>query len=513
MPSVNVEKLEERWTPTTVQTAFILRASDPRSSTISVDLPLLNLGWTFALSLTAEHSQVHENPKKKQIKRNGNWIPVAFSFRRHDGTVRWNNTSLHAQLELAVEQPQVQCTPSSVPAGECIPPDTVGSNAMPLALATFKVVLANTPSFELPLTTPCALSSLHPHKISLTLTISDCPLANGLFEACSGTAYQTQVQAQFAKLRGDRFLSRSLTTGKPFDIKFLANSTRSSGNTVEPLPTYTSLSVLEGHINPSSSILGEGWTNALATLDNTDAIREISCPEDYQYELDSDFEEVDEDESPPDGSGSERDLAAPEARTGQQSERGTERSSSSLSSFEPVDQPEELIKNMNEPPSGYERTIWVKFAAHKTWHAFLWYCYTGELEFCKLKSEVEPGGRHLHAIPVEGGQPACSPKSMYRLADLVGNKDLKAKALAAIKERMTEANVMDETLSVFTSKHPEVREVQLDILTKHSRSPKVKEAFLRAMEKYSNMPHAKPVLSAFYDKLVTPKSSTSTHWS
>lgn len=65
------------------------------------------------------------------------------------------------------------------------------------------------------------------------------------------------------------------------------------------------------------AILGEGWTNALATLDSTDAkdTREISCPKDYQYELDSDFEEEDEDESPPDDSGSERDLAAPEGRS------------------------------------------------------------------------------------------------------------------------------------------------------------------------------------------------------
>ena len=71
----------------------------------------------------------------------------------------------------------------------------------------------------------------------------------------------------------------------------------------------------ERSVDSPEAILGEGWTNALATLDNTDAIREISCPEDYQYELDSDFEEVDEDESPPDGSGSERDLAAPEGRS------------------------------------------------------------------------------------------------------------------------------------------------------------------------------------------------------
>ena len=94
-----------------------------------------------------------------------------------------------------------------------------------------------------------------------------------------------------------------------------------------------------------------------------------------------------------------------------------------------------------------------------------------------------------------------------------------AKALAAIKERITETNVLDETFSVFTSKlvtphtkgpsltlrdrYPDVRDVQLGILMEHCGSPSVKKAFLRAMAKYGNMPHAEPVLSAFYDELVT----------
>ena len=83
---------------------------------------------------------------------------------------------------------------------------------------------------------------------------------------------------------------------------------------------------------------------------------------------------------------------------------------------------------------------------------------------------------------------------------------------------MTEANVLDETFSVFTSKsvtpytvgslltsvnrYPDVREAQLGVLMEHCESPKVKGAFLRAMGKYSSMPHAEPVLSAFYDNLV-----------
>ena len=176
-------------------------------------------------------------------------------------------------------------------------------------------------------------------------------------------------------------------------------------------------------------------------------------------------------------------------------------------------------------------TYWIR------WHAFLWYCYTGNLKFGKLKSQVEPGGQHLRVASLDGEPPTCSPKSMYRLADLVrilvrriqmkklskfsqiGDEDLKAKALVAIKQNMSEENVLDETFSVFTSKlviphtdhgssltsmnrYPDVREIQLGMLMKFCRSPRVKEAFLRAIEKYSSMPHARPVFSAFYDNLV-----------
>jgi hypothetical protein len=96
----------------------------------------------------------------------------------------------------------------------------------------------------------------------------------------------------------------------------------------------------------SEAILREGWTNALNCSDNTGAKKEILCPEDQEYELDSDFEDDDEASSPL--CGRDSDQATLEGRssililsarayfetwTGQQSECGTEKSSSSLSSF------------------------------------------------------------------------------------------------------------------------------------------------------------------------------------
>jgi len=134
---------------------------------------------------------------------------------------------------------------------------------------------------------------------------------------------------------------------------------------------------------------------------------------------------------------------------------------------------------------------------------FLWYCYTSRIEFCELQSQVEHGVQRLRVVGE--GPPSCSPKSMYRLADLVGDKDLKALALKAIRERMTKTNVLEETFSVFTSQYPDVLKAQLDVLIEHRASPEVKKALLGKISKSGVMPHAEPALEAFYDRLAAMK--------
>jgi hypothetical protein len=304
MPSTTAEILEERWLPTTVQTAFVLSLpSKPQSGDISIDLPLLNLGWSFALSLTGipeQNAAKGRHKKVKSVKISDKWIPETFSFHQHSSTVPWGNTSIHAQLslgeectlhgnmgsnltplgstmnavlartsslELPAEDPCIGTGSTTAPAEESTPYDgmgsttlgccpaevstphnDVGSNLTPLG--TMNVVLAQTSSLELPTTTRCTISSLQRNKVWLTVTISECPFANGLFQARSGSVNQAEVQAQLVRQSGDRLLSRSLATGKLFDVKFLTFST--SGDTGRLLPTYASLSVLEGHVNLSS---------------------------------------------------------------------------------------------------------------------------------------------------------------------------------------------------------------------------------------------------------------------
>ena len=53
----------------------------------TIGLPLLNLGWTFTLSLTREVRSSQEKVNKKGLKGRASsytWRPVAFSFRQHD---------------------------------------------------------------------------------------------------------------------------------------------------------------------------------------------------------------------------------------------------------------------------------------------------------------------------------------------------------------------------------------------------------------------------------------------
>ncbi|KAJ7474210.1 hypothetical protein FB451DRAFT_1248323 [Mycena latifolia] len=103
------------------------------------------------------------------------------------------------------------------------------------------------------------------------------------------------------------------------------------------------------------------------------------------------------------------------------------------------------------------RVIVLKDTAHKTWKALLYYLYTRRINFAPLRSE---GAREADT---EG--PACSAKSMYRLADKLGLDDLKSRALQWIRSRLSEDNILREVFSSFTSMYPNVQTLEVEYLT------------------------------------------------
>ena len=249
---MQADKLDEQWTPTTVHATFVLPqlpSCTARSPRFSIELPLLNLGWAFVLSLAPERTQPAGGGKKgskyrasTQATQSYKWISAAFSFHRRDSNVPWGNTYMHAQLSLTTES-----AVGSVFGFTTTGTATTSSDST--SLGPIIAVLAQTPSVELPLTTSYKLSSQQ--RITLTLTISECPFANGLFGAISANhGSETEAKTlQLVRQSSDRVLSQSLATGKLFDIKFLSFST--PGKPGKFLPTYTSLFVLEEHLNHS----------------------------------------------------------------------------------------------------------------------------------------------------------------------------------------------------------------------------------------------------------------------
>ena len=100
------------------------------------------------------------------------------------------------------------------------------------------------------------------------------------------------------------------------------------------------------------------------------------------------------------------------------------------------------------------------------WNALIFYLCTGEIYFKPLRSQELPIEKSTW--PQAAEPPACSPKSMYRLADMVrlvsvfgrafcsnifklGLDELKAKAKEDILRKISSDNILDELLSSFTS--------------------------------------------------------------
>jgi hypothetical protein len=62
--------------------------------------------------------------------------------------------------------------------------------------------------------------------------------------------------------------------------------------------------------------------------------------------------------------------------------------------------------------------IEVELSQISRWHAFVYYCYTGIINFSSLRSQAGTEAT-LQQSPLKDGPPHCSPNSMYQLAQKV----------------------------------------------------------------------------------------------
>ncbi|THH29719.1 hypothetical protein EUX98_g4490 [Antrodiella citrinella] len=180
---------------------------------------------------------------------------------------------------------------------------------------------------------------------------------------------------------------------------------------------------------------------------------------DYDYEDDSDLEDSEEVLTHDDveflSAGSSTSVLSVKDKDSD--------SSSSL-----VDRAESLTLGTSKLPvpadaNRFKHVVVVTDVAATTWCALMFYIYTGKIEFAPLRSEgVEKReeffskyGRNPFALK------ACSPKSMYRLADIVGLDDLKLLAFEDIQSKLYSTTILTEAFSLFTSRFPQIMEAEV----------------------------------------------------
>ncbi|EAU91332.2 hypothetical protein CC1G_07367 [Coprinopsis cinerea okayama7 len=98
-------------------------------------------------------------------------------------------------------------------------------------------------------------------------------------------------------------------------------------------------------------------------------------------------------------------------------------------------------------PKRYGRILPVNGHAYRTWKSFLLYLITGEINLLPLSStsKREQVQKDFDAR----GTIACSPKSMYHLAQKFGVRTLSERALEEIMKNITETNVVEEAFGRF----------------------------------------------------------------
>jgi hypothetical protein len=350
---------------------------------------------------------------------------------------------------------------------------------------------------------PCNLFNF----LANTVLIPDAPLA--------ASAEEPRVPQACSALRA---LEQSLKTGTSFDIVFQAYTRRLSiGSVAKPMPIYANTTVLqtttllpdfaEEDLDFSSFFeLFEGDTPPFTSLES------------YEYGSDSDLEDDSDNHS-----GNHNNLAvvqpAEELATGDEASASHDERShtpespedttdivsvSSFSNFEaelqeqPNNRPllSEGVGIIDENLKRGFRVVLVKGVAWRTWHAFIYYCYTGIVNFANLRSQSTSD------VTLQQ-RPHCSPKSMYQLARKLQNEPLSQLAFRALETKLSATNILDEAFSKFTSRHDAIREMEIALLLQHRSAPTVLQglpAKINAMA-MGNLPHAASALTALYQQI------------
>ncbi|KDQ57707.1 hypothetical protein JAAARDRAFT_272821 [Jaapia argillacea MUCL 33604] len=240
------------------------------------------------------------------------------------------------------------------------------------------------------------------------------------------SAFLDRITRQIPSNHVQSAVTSSIRTGRFVDVAFYAFSRRLRGGRVDhPKPVYANSAIVKGRSEYLYSLLSSG-----GSVEPPQPILGDEYSDEYDYPTDSDFD--------PEENGEDGKLNG--------------------------------VRSSRQPD--HTHSVLIKDISWRTLHAVVMYIYTGEVAFSWSRSTLDDN------LATEG-QPnkllPCSPKSLYRAAHKLGIPELEYMALEAIREGLSEENIVDEVFSTFTCSHKKVQEVEIDILWSKIKSPQVSQ--------------------------------------
>ncbi|KAH9938914.1 hypothetical protein B0H21DRAFT_51460 [Amylocystis lapponica] len=340
-------------------------------------------------------------------------------------------------------------------------------------------------------------------------------------------------------------IKSSLTEGSFIDTEFHVFSSRTaSGFVTAPRAVFANSRSLIDASTHFEHLLSGGFSESMnRKLDVACYADERISATMYGYESDSDLEDVEEDEDTLCDQGLEplKFIQPGTSRALLEGDNSdfVDRAIKRRSMKDSEDSTDTNVKGFLEVPSSIDhkrgKMVFVKDMAFTTWQAFVFYAYFKEaaaypqaatypqaamypqdatypqVATCPQDATCPQVATYPQAATPQGqttscDTPQCSPKSMYRLADKYDLKDLKKLAKNNIKTKLSAYNILTELFSRFTSRYPEIFELQVQFMRENIH---MKAIWLSQLPRWmgivasGDLPHCSAVLVALCQTLAS----------
>ncbi|KAI0702972.1 hypothetical protein C8T65DRAFT_741452 [Cerioporus squamosus] len=255
----------------------------------------------------------------------------------------------------------------------------------------------------------------------------------------SGSAVPQRAISMLSRPQATQAALLSSLSGRPFeDMKLFAFSRRTRSKTIDaPLPILVNSVLLRSTSTHFDQGSVAGFSESeITNLDAPYPTIRSHVSSDYGYESDSDLEDEDE-----------------------------QLNAYSVTQLHPLQVPRLLdhLRKVTVPRAAMDDRL----------KSFVFYAYTGGITFRRLKSQGSKASPLGQTEPTS--VPVCSPKSMYRLADLYDVPMLKNLARNDIKMKLSPDNILDELFSTFTSLYPEIEAFEREYLLNNIDNPVIQQ--------------------------------------